>query len=172
MQRQRGAEQELARQLVRAAEAMVRWGIWDLGTATPSAIGALIIPSSGCMDWAAPCAVGCCRHRSAGHEERPRSTGAGGECRGTEVALGMWVREVADGSRRRAAVPLQRLQVRAMVSRCEAVLQAVPGKLQSCLQERDAAQQHADEALRAKQEVTCPTWGRCYPHPGMGGDVP
>ena len=84
----------------------------------------------------------------------------------------MWVREVADGRWRRAAVPLQRLQVRAMVSRCEAVLRAVPTKLQSCLQERDAAQQQADEALRAKQEVMCPTWGHCYPHPGMGGDVP
>lgn len=69
----------------------------------------------------------------------------------------MWVREVAHGSWRRAAVPLQRLQVRAMVSRCEAVLHSVPAKLQSCLQERDAAQQRADEALRAKQEVTCPT---------------
>ncbi|NXJ11290.1 SPAG5 protein, partial [Odontophorus gujanensis] len=43
------------------------------------------------------------------------------------------------------AVPLQRLQVHALVSRCEAVLHDVPAKLQSCLQERDAAQQRADE---------------------------
>lgn len=49
---------------------------------------------------------------------------------------------------------MQREQVKALVSRCVAVLQNVPGKLQSCLQERDEAQQRADEALRAKAEVT------------------
>ncbi|XP_048822942.1 sperm-associated antigen 5 isoform X3 [Lagopus muta] len=98
VQRQRGAEQELARQLVRAAQAMDAWtgqrrALWDVA----------------------------------------------------DTALqGM--------KKDHAALEQERLQVRAMVSRCEAVLQAVPGKLQSCLQERDAAQQHADEALRAKQE--------------------
>ncbi|XP_042667241.1 LOW QUALITY PROTEIN: sperm-associated antigen 5 [Centrocercus urophasianus] len=98
VQRQRGAEQELAQQLVRAAEAMDAWtgqrrALWDVA----------------------------------------------------DTALqGM--------KKDHAALEQERLQVRAMVSRCEAVLRAVPGKLQSCLQERDAAQQHADEALRAKQE--------------------
>ncbi|XP_072209356.1 sperm-associated antigen 5 [Excalfactoria chinensis] len=51
-----------------------------------------------------------------------------------------------------AVLEQERLQVRAMVSRCEALLHGVPAKLRSCLQERDAAQQRADEALRAKQE--------------------
>lgn len=54
----------------------------------------------------------------------------------------------------RGCFPLQREQVKALVSRCVAVLQNVPSKLQSCLQERDEAQQRADEALRAKAEVT------------------
>lgn len=48
---------------------------------------------------------------------------------------------------------MQKEQVKALVSRCVAVLQSVPGKLRSCLQERDEAQQRADEALRAKAEV-------------------
>lgn len=34
-----------------------------------------------------------------------------------------------------------------------AVLAKVPGKLRSCLEERDAMRQRADEALRAKEEV-------------------
>ncbi|XP_024997844.3 sperm-associated antigen 5 isoform X1 [Gallus gallus] len=98
VQRQRGAEQELAQQLARAAEAMDAWA-------------------------------------------------------GQRRAL----RDVADAALQgvqdeHAALEQERLQVRAMVSRCEAVLHGVPAKLQSCLQERDAAQQRADEALRAKQE--------------------
>ncbi|NXL09411.1 SPAG5 protein, partial [Mesembrinibis cayennensis] len=36
-------------------------------------------------------------------------------------------------------------QVRALVSRCRAVLESVPGKLQSCLEERDAMRQRAEE---------------------------
>uniref|UniRef100_A0A8C9EUE1 Sperm-associated antigen 5 n=1 Tax=Pavo cristatus TaxID=9049 RepID=A0A8C9EUE1_PAVCR len=98
VQRQRGAEQELAQQLARAAEAMDAWA-------------------------------------------------------GQRRAL----RDVADTALQgmqddHAVLEQERLQVRAMVSRCEAVLRGVPAKLQSCLQERDAAQQRADEALRAKQE--------------------
>uniref|UniRef100_A0A493TV77 Sperm associated antigen 5 n=1 Tax=Anas platyrhynchos platyrhynchos TaxID=8840 RepID=A0A493TV77_ANAPP len=78
--------------------------------------------------------------------------------------LGTWVRELARGSSRqsrcwpplrassRGCFLLQKEQVKALVSRCVAVLQSVPDKLQSCLQERDEAQQRADEALRAKAE--------------------
>ncbi|XP_009463454.1 PREDICTED: sperm-associated antigen 5-like [Nipponia nippon] len=44
-------------------------------------------------------------------------------------------------------------QVRALVLRCQAVLESVPGKLQSCLEERDAMRQRVDEALRAKEEA-------------------
>ncbi|NXX61899.1 SPAG5 protein, partial [Scopus umbretta] len=36
-------------------------------------------------------------------------------------------------------------QARALVSRCRAVLESVPGKLRSCLEERDAMRQRADE---------------------------
>ncbi|NXR04271.1 SPAG5 protein, partial [Sagittarius serpentarius] len=39
----------------------------------------------------------------------------------------------------------ERDQVRALVSRCRAVLESVPGKLRSCLEERDATRQRADE---------------------------
>ncbi|NXU25388.1 SPAG5 protein, partial [Thalassarche chlororhynchos] len=39
----------------------------------------------------------------------------------------------------------EREQARALVSRCRAVLESVPGKLRSCLEERDAARQRADE---------------------------
>lgn len=39
------------------------------------------------------------------------------------------------------------------MSRCRAVLESVPGKLRSCLEERDAMRQRADEALQAKEEV-------------------
>ncbi|XP_009993416.1 PREDICTED: sperm-associated antigen 5, partial [Chaetura pelagica] len=50
------------------------------------------------------------------------------------------------------ALDWEREQVRALVSRCQAMLQRVPGKLRSCLEERDAMRQRADEALRAKEE--------------------
>ncbi|KAK2537459.1 Spag5 [Columba guinea] len=50
------------------------------------------------------------------------------------------------------ALAQEREQARALVSRCWAVLQSVPGKLRSCLEERDAMRQRADEALRAKEE--------------------
>ncbi|NXS67349.1 SPAG5 protein, partial [Pandion haliaetus] len=36
-------------------------------------------------------------------------------------------------------------QARALVSRCQAMLESVPGKLRSCLEERDAMRQRADE---------------------------
>uniref|UniRef100_A0A663F221 Uncharacterized protein n=1 Tax=Aquila chrysaetos chrysaetos TaxID=223781 RepID=A0A663F221_AQUCH len=47
----------------------------------------------------------------------------------------------------------QQEQARALVSRCRAMLESVPGKLRSCLEERGAMRQRADEALRAKEEV-------------------
>ncbi|NXC43264.1 SPAG5 protein, partial [Penelope pileata] len=45
----------------------------------------------------------------------------------------------------RGALDREREQVRVLVSRCRAMLRDVPNKLQGCLQERDAAQQRADE---------------------------
>lgn len=53
-------------------------------------------------------------------------------------------------------IPLQREQVRALVSRCMTALRDVPSKLHSCLQERDAALQRVEEALQAKKEVMGP----------------
>ncbi|KAM9615419.1 sperm-associated antigen 5 isoform 7-T7 [Morphnus guianensis] len=55
----------------------------------------------------------------------------------------------------RRALDEEREQARALVSRCRAVLESVPGKLRSCLEERDAMRQRADEALQAKEEVSC-----------------
>ncbi|NXM26679.1 SPAG5 protein, partial [Oxyruncus cristatus] len=43
------------------------------------------------------------------------------------------------------ALAQEREQVRALVSRCQAMLERVPSKLQSCLEERDAKRQRADE---------------------------
>ncbi|NXX19353.1 SPAG5 protein, partial [Podargus strigoides] len=43
------------------------------------------------------------------------------------------------------ALDRERDEVRALVSRCQAVLESVPSKLQSCLEERDAMRQRADE---------------------------
>ncbi|NWQ94982.1 SPAG5 protein, partial [Burhinus bistriatus] len=43
------------------------------------------------------------------------------------------------------ALSQEQEQVRALVSRCRAVLESVPGKLQGCLEERDAMRQRADE---------------------------
>ncbi|NXL56834.1 SPAG5 protein, partial [Chordeiles acutipennis] len=43
------------------------------------------------------------------------------------------------------ALDQEREQTRALVSRCRAVLESVPGKLRSCLEERDATRQRADE---------------------------
>ncbi|KAM9257476.1 sperm-associated antigen 5 [Cariama cristata] len=55
----------------------------------------------------------------------------------------------------RRALDAEREQARALVSRCRAVLENVPGKLRSCLEERDATRQRADEALQAKEEASC-----------------
>ncbi|NXS50075.1 SPAG5 protein, partial [Balaeniceps rex] len=43
------------------------------------------------------------------------------------------------------ALDQEREQARALVSRCRAVLESVPGKLRSCLEERDATRQRAEE---------------------------
>ncbi|KAM6373212.1 sperm-associated antigen 5 [Pluvialis apricaria] len=50
------------------------------------------------------------------------------------------------------ALSQEQEQARTLVSRCRAMLVSVPGKLRSCLEERDAMRQRADEALRAKEE--------------------
>ncbi|XP_030318543.1 sperm-associated antigen 5 [Calypte anna] len=55
----------------------------------------------------------------------------------------------------RRALDTEREQARALVSRCWAVLENVPKKLQSCLEERDAARRQADQALQAKEEASC-----------------
>ncbi|XP_037229860.1 sperm-associated antigen 5 isoform X1 [Falco rusticolus] len=55
----------------------------------------------------------------------------------------------------RRALDVEREQVRALVSWCRAVLERVPNKLRSCLEERDAVRQQADEALQAKEEASC-----------------
>ncbi|KAM9370639.1 sperm-associated antigen 5 [Phaethornis superciliosus] len=55
----------------------------------------------------------------------------------------------------RRALDIEREQARALVSRCRAVLENVPKKLQSCLEERDATRQRADQALQAKEEASC-----------------
>ncbi|XP_014808505.1 PREDICTED: sperm-associated antigen 5 [Calidris pugnax] len=54
----------------------------------------------------------------------------------------------------RRALDVEREEVRALVSRCRAVLENVPGKLQGCLEERDDMRQQADEALQAKEEAS------------------
>nr|XP_021142630.1 sperm-associated antigen 5 [Columba livia] len=54
----------------------------------------------------------------------------------------------------RRALDMEREQARALVSRCRAVLQSVPGKLRGCLEERDAMRQREDEALQAKEQVS------------------
>ncbi|NXW64834.1 SPAG5 protein, partial [Eurystomus gularis] len=46
---------------------------------------------------------------------------------------------------KQGALSQEQEQARALVSRCRAVLQNVPGKLRSCLEERDAMRQRADE---------------------------
>ncbi|XP_064379352.1 sperm-associated antigen 5 [Dromaius novaehollandiae] len=68
-------------------------------------------------------------------------------------------REFVDGAlenlrEERRALDEERDQVRSLVSRCKALLQSVPGKLQGCLEERDAMRQRADEALQAKEEAS------------------
>ncbi|XP_074969091.1 sperm-associated antigen 5 [Phalacrocorax aristotelis] len=55
----------------------------------------------------------------------------------------------------RRALDAEREQARALVSRCRAVLESVPDKLRSCLEERDATRQQAGEALQAKEEASC-----------------
>uniref|UniRef100_A0A8B9FXI0 Sperm-associated antigen 5 n=2 Tax=Amazona TaxID=12929 RepID=A0A8B9FXI0_9PSIT len=52
------------------------------------------------------------------------------------------------------ALAQEREQVRALVAQWQALLERVPSKLQSCLEERDAMRQRADEALQAKQEAS------------------
>ncbi|XP_054065162.1 sperm-associated antigen 5 [Rissa tridactyla] len=54
----------------------------------------------------------------------------------------------------RRALDAEREAVRTLVSRCRAVLENVPGKLQGCLEERDAMRQQAEEALQAKEEAS------------------
>ncbi|NWW49265.1 SPAG5 protein, partial [Pedionomus torquatus] len=72
------------------------------------------------------------------------------------VGMGAWsrqrllFRDLADDAFQslqdeQGAISHEQEQVRALVSRCRAVLENVPNKLRSCLEERDAMRQRADE---------------------------
>ncbi|NWR59942.1 SPAG5 protein, partial [Bucorvus abyssinicus] len=91
LQRQRGAEQDLQRELQLAATAMVTWS---------------------------------------------------GQCLLFRGLVDAGFQSLQD---EQGALAQEREQVRALVSRCRAVLENVPGKLRSCLEESDAMRQRADE---------------------------
>uniref|UniRef100_A0A8C3NKD1 Uncharacterized protein n=1 Tax=Geospiza parvula TaxID=87175 RepID=A0A8C3NKD1_GEOPR len=55
----------------------------------------------------------------------------------------------------RRALDEEREQMRALVSQSHALLERVPGKLQSCLEELAATREQAKEALQAKEEASC-----------------
>ncbi|XP_041338719.1 sperm-associated antigen 5 [Pyrgilauda ruficollis] len=55
----------------------------------------------------------------------------------------------------RRALDEEREQMRALVSQSCALLERVPGKLQSCLEEVAATREQAEEALQAKEEASC-----------------
>ncbi|NXV71394.1 SPAG5 protein, partial [Atlantisia rogersi] len=72
------------------------------------------------------------------------------------VGVGAWsqqcllFRDLADAAFQRlqddqGTLAQEREQMRALVSRCRAVVKTMPGKLRSCLEERDAMRQQADE---------------------------
>ncbi|XP_014731885.1 PREDICTED: sperm-associated antigen 5 [Sturnus vulgaris] len=55
----------------------------------------------------------------------------------------------------RRALDEEREQMRALVFQSRALFERVPGKLQSCLEELAATRERAEEALQAKEEVSC-----------------
>ncbi|XP_005056848.1 PREDICTED: sperm-associated antigen 5 [Ficedula albicollis] len=55
----------------------------------------------------------------------------------------------------RRALDEEREQMRALVFQSRALLERVPGKLRSCLEELAATRERAEEALQAKEEVSC-----------------
>ncbi|XP_033374854.1 sperm-associated antigen 5 isoform X1 [Parus major] len=55
----------------------------------------------------------------------------------------------------RRALDEEREQTRALVSQSHALLERVPSKLQSCLEELAATRTRAEEALQAKEEASC-----------------
>ncbi|XP_074413102.1 sperm-associated antigen 5 [Zonotrichia albicollis] len=55
----------------------------------------------------------------------------------------------------RRALDEEREQMRALVSLSHGLLERVPGKLQSCLEELAATREQAEEALQAKEKVSC-----------------
>uniref|UniRef100_A0A8C3P3I9 Sperm-associated antigen 5 n=1 Tax=Cyanoderma ruficeps TaxID=181631 RepID=A0A8C3P3I9_9PASS len=55
----------------------------------------------------------------------------------------------------RRALDEEREQTRALVSQSRALLERVPGKLRSCLEELAATRERAEEALQAKEEASC-----------------
>lgn len=94
--------------------------------------------SHGGLSPSLPCQCpGCCdqSHSRACHQ-----------CHGSATLSSAW-----------CCLPSQREQVRALVYQSHAMLEHVPGKLRSCLEELAAAQERAEEALQAKEEVQgCP----------------
>ncbi|XP_056362856.1 sperm-associated antigen 5 [Oenanthe melanoleuca] len=55
----------------------------------------------------------------------------------------------------RRALDEEREQMRALVFQSRALLERVPGKLRSCLEELAATRERAEEALQVKEEVSC-----------------
>ncbi|KAF4791106.1 sperm associated antigen 5 [Turdus rufiventris] len=55
----------------------------------------------------------------------------------------------------RRALDEEREQMRALVFQSRALFEHVPGKLRSCLEELAATRERAEEALQAKEEVSC-----------------
>ncbi|TRZ24299.1 hypothetical protein HGM15179_002747 [Zosterops borbonicus] len=55
----------------------------------------------------------------------------------------------------RRALDEEREQTRALVSQSHALLERVPGKLRSCLEELAATRERAEDALQAKEEISC-----------------
>ncbi|XP_023795001.1 sperm-associated antigen 5 [Cyanistes caeruleus] len=55
----------------------------------------------------------------------------------------------------RRALDEEREQIRALVSQSHVLLEHVPSKLQSCLEELAATRKRAEEALQAKEEASC-----------------
>uniref|UniRef100_A0A8C5NMC3 Sperm-associated antigen 5 n=1 Tax=Junco hyemalis TaxID=40217 RepID=A0A8C5NMC3_JUNHY len=55
----------------------------------------------------------------------------------------------------RRALDEEREQMRALVSQSHGLLERVPGKLQSCLEELAATREQAEEALQAKEKASC-----------------
>ncbi|XP_052545014.1 sperm-associated antigen 5 isoform X2 [Tympanuchus pallidicinctus] len=171
VQRQRGAEQELAQQLVRAAEAMDAWtgqrrALWDVADTALQGMkkdhAALEQESDGFLEAFrshAAAQIGARTQSLELQQELSTLLAAAVQQQVSLAAEAQPFREFIDVTfanlqEERGALDGEREQVRALVSRCMTALRDVPTKLHSCLQERDAALQRVEEALQAKKEVS------------------